>query len=205
MNVLFLVGSVLAVGALLLATIVSLFAAAKGRALFFALSAGAWALLYGGALLVASARSRDVLLAPGEIKRFCGFFLDCHVGVALAGHTTRAQDDGRVRHTFTLRFSSNAVRETMRPWRVQLVLEDESGRRYTRGDRVTDGASAPLEQDVAPGRSYDVQVSINLPANAKPRRMLVRQGPAVLFPEAILIDDEASPLHGKTWLAVPGA
>ena len=50
---------------------------------------------------------------------------------------------------------------------------------------------------------YNLRVVFDVPDNVRSPRLLVHQGPELLLPEALLIGDEASLLHRKTWLALP--
>lgn len=207
MNLLILLGSVLGIGALLLAALIAAFMGRNGRALGFVTTAIGWAAIYAGALGFASWRSSDVVLEPGATKRFCGFFLDCHVGVAVVNHTMERAPGGDRYDILVLRFSSTARRETLRPWDVQIQLQDSQGQSHWRSDEaeVATGGITRLLQDIPPGGSYDVRVAFKLPGNTEPRRLLARQGPAFLLPESFMIGDEASVGHGKTWLAVPNS
>ncbi len=209
MNVLILAGTVLGVGTLALGALVCLLMAAPLRAAVLGIIAGGWAVLYGAAVLAVSLRSHDDLLAPGQTKYFCGFYLDCHVGVAVLGDSVAQAIGGRrasgAFHVLTLRFSSTAVRANQTPWRVQMQLEGADGVRYER-DAAAEAAlvgAQQLEQEIPPGGSYTVRVVFDVPPEARRPRLLVDQGAALKFPEIVLIGDEGSMLHRKTWLALP--
>ena len=83
MNILLLVGTVLGVGALALGAVIALITAAPLRAALLGALAGGWAALYAAGVIVVSLTSHHELLPVGETKYFCGFYLDCHVGVAV--------------------------------------------------------------------------------------------------------------------------
>jgi hypothetical protein len=209
MNILLLVGTVLGVGALALGAVMALITAAPLRAALLGALAGGWTALYAGAVIAVSLTSHHELLPVGETKYFCGFYLDCHVGVAVLGDSMAPDLGGRrasgVFHVLTLQFSSSARRETLRPWDVRMYLEDSTGRRFVR-DHIAEealGVGEALERDIAPGGSFVARVVFDVAEGARAPRLLVHQGPNLLFPEALLIGDEASLLHRKTWLALP--
>ena len=43
------------------------------------------ALLYGGGVIAASAASSEQVIEQGQTKWFCGFYLDCHLGMSVEG------------------------------------------------------------------------------------------------------------------------
>ncbi len=168
---------------------------------------------YGVALVATSLASHERLLAVGDTKRFCGFYLDCHLGVSVEG-VALVPEIGGVRaggafHVLTLRISSDAKRATLRPGRVDLVLVDEAGRHIARAQAAEAalarerGASGPLEQDVAAGGSYTVTVVFDVPAGAAPR-LWAREGIGVdRLIERVLIGDEDALLHRPVLMALP--
>jgi len=208
MTILLLVGTVLGIAALLGVAGFALIVGARIRALLAAGAAGGIAALYGAGLLAASLASRESTLPPGETKRFCGFYLDCHVGVAVVGDSVVPAIGDRVAHdgfhVVTLRFSSSAVRETLTPWDVRLQLVAADGVRFER-DRAAEaalGADGALERPINAGSGYVVRVVFDVPAAAGALRLFADQGPPVKLPELFLIGDEASLLHRRTLLAL---
>ncbi|HYM81445.1 MAG TPA: hypothetical protein VEY91_08540 [Candidatus Limnocylindria bacterium] len=184
-------------------------------ALIGVLAAGA---LYASALLVVSAQSETRWLPPGEIKRFCGFYLDCHVGVAVkavrwakqlggAGPTA----DGRFA-VVTLEVSSDASRVTLGPAKLEAVIVDSRGRRYARALEAerrlgaNTGAVAGLEEQVPAGGSYRRELVFDVPESATaPLGLLVTDGlPPDTWIESVLVDDDDSLFHQPTLLRLPG-
>ena len=209
MGPLLLAGTVLGVLGLLLVAGISFMAGAKGRALVLSLVAAAGATLYGAAIVAASLASREQTLPPGETKYFCGFYLDCHVGVAvLADSVTPAIGSLRASgsfHVVTLRFSSSAVRATLSPWDMHLALVG-GGARFERQHAAEAllGLTEPIERPIPAGGAYEVRVVFDVPGSSGALRLFAEQGPPLKFPEVFLIGDEASVLHRKTLLALPG-
>ncbi len=193
MNVLLLIATVLGVGALLLGAIITLASGHAARAAAIGAVAGGWLSAYAVLLVGASLTSHDQLLAHGQTKHFCGFYLDCHVGVAVIADSFSTTPRSFV-HDVTLRFSSDARRETLTPWHVDMFLEASNGMRFPPTAGIGD-----LERPIPAGGSYDVHVRFELPPGQTDHRLMIRQGGDLLFPEIMLIGDEASLLHRKTW------
>lgn len=91
------------------------------------LGLGLWVVGYGVILMSSSLASREQLLGVGEVKRFCGFYLDCHIGVALRGVRVEGS-----RYLVTLVVTSDARCATLTPSGLRAVLEDRAGNRYER-------------------------------------------------------------------------
>jgi hypothetical protein len=209
MSMLLLAGSVLAVAALLLGAILSLVTGAPVRAAVFGAIASGWTAVYTLGVVIVSLGSHDRVLAPGEPKYFCGFYFDCHIGVAVLKDeivdSIGARKAAGVFHVVTLRFESSARRETLSPWRMNLELQAPGGAHYPRdlaAEAVLEG-SRVLEQPIGPGGSYLARVVYDVPATAHELRMFADQGPSMKIPEILLAGDEASILHKKTFLALP--
>lgn len=172
-----------------------------------------WAGLYAATLLVTSARSHEVILPAGDTKWFCGFYLDCHLGVAAVRLVTAPQL-GTVRasgtfHVLTLRVRSSARRATLQPHDLRIVLVDAHGRHFVRSTAAEAMLAGPnaglLERPLGPGDSYTVDVVFDLPNDAREPRLLVTEGPAMeRVVERILVGDEDSFLHQPTLLLLPG-
>jgi hypothetical protein len=172
--------------------------------------------LYLVALVAVSLAAPRNVLAPGQVKRFCGLYLDCHLGVSVdAVCTAQALGDAPHRavargtfHVVTLRVSSNAVAATLTPYGLIAQVMDEKGRRYGR-DRAAerallgDAAEGTLEQPIKPGEFYTRTLVFDLPADAtRPALAVSERGfPDVLI-EALLIGDEDSIFHQPTLLSL---
>lgn len=193
MNTLLLLGTVLGVGGLLVVGAVCLLARARAKAALAAGAAAAWTLGYGVLLVVTSLLSHEQVLAPGNIKYFCGFFLDCHIGVAIAGTRVAGAD-----HVVSLGFTSSARRATLSPYDVQVALIGSDGRTYDQPS-----IASALERQIAPGGGYVVDVRFSLPAGVRPTRLLVSEGVGIdRIIDGLVIGNENSFLHKRTYLAI---
>lgn len=166
-----------------------------------ALGAAGWTVLYVAMLLSASLTSRERLLGLDEDKKFCGFYIDCHMQIAVTGvDTVRELGLRRANGVFyvvTLRVSSDAVRARLNLIAPRLVLRDGMGREY---DRVPNPAEAQaLSRDIGPEESFTSTVVFDVPDDAANLRLHVSMGFWVdRLIEALLIGDEDSVLHKRT-------
>jgi hypothetical protein len=145
--------------------IVAFLAARRSRtsaATSLAAVGAAWLAAYAALLLITSLASGERTLALGEAKRFCGFYLDCHLGVAVErvdtlariGEGSEALQAGGTFYVLTVRVSSDAQRVPLELERPHAVLVDAEGYRY---ERVQDAeqrlASAGAPADLWMSRS----------------------------------------------------
>jgi hypothetical protein len=169
--------------------------------------------VYGGSLLTVSLISRERVLPRGADLRFCGFYFDCHMAVAVDS-VERAAAVGAARangefYVVSIRVSSNAIRETLRLMNPEYQVLDAAGRRYARSAAgeaaftAQTGAKAALVLPVPAGGEYHTAVVFDLPADIQNPRLLVRDvgGPDLVL-EGLLIGDEDSFLHKPTTLAL---
>jgi len=211
MNLLLLFGTVVGVAAILLSGLIQAATGYRIRALLLAGAAGGWATLYAAGLLATSLSSHEVLLPVGATKRFCGFYLDCHIGVAVVeAREASALGDrraGGVYRVVTLRVSSNALRAALTPGALRVDLVGTDGRRYARdllAEAALPRAGGALEREIPAGGAYEVTVVFDVPAGVSADRLFVGEGRGVdLAIERMLIGDDDSFLHARTMLALP--
>jgi hypothetical protein len=207
---------------LLASGIVAVIAMARGRprvAQYIALVVGAWVAAYGAVLIVTSVMSRERVLAVGETKRFCGFYLDCHMGVAVERVDTASSvgppgDEMRAGGTFyliTMRVSSDARRVPLSLDKPSVTIVDVEGFRYERSleaeRKLASAQLADLEQPVNAGESFSRVVIIDVPRGVRdPRLHVTMGGPFDRAVERVLIGDEDALLHAPTLHALtPGS
>jgi hypothetical protein len=213
MNVLLLLGTVIGFAGLTLAAILSLAMGARLRAVALGVGALSWLGLYVIGVLVASLASHETVLPAGATKRFCGFYLDCHLGVAVLGDSTAPAIAGRraagTFHVLTLQFSSNARQATLTPYDLRIAMVDANGRYYEPDleaeAALSGGTLRPLARPIRAGDSYQVPVVFDLPRGTVAPRLFVGEGLGIdRVIEGVLLGDEDSFLHRKTMLALPG-
>jgi hypothetical protein len=156
--------------------------------------------LYAGVLVLVSAIARPVTLAPGEAKRFCGFYLDCPIGVAVVSdRPAPSTEGGLVRHIVTVEMRSDARRATIGLAGMRAALVASDGRRF----EAAPADVAGLEKPVPPGGSYRRELVFDVPRDAGPLVLDVRTGWWVdRLIERAIIGDEDSLLHPRVVLAL---
>ncbi len=182
-----------------------------GRVLRLVMLAGVAA--YGGALLFASLTSRERILVRGETLRFCGFYLDCHLGIAVEDVEQLDQlgtlPAAGVYHLVTLRVSSNARRATLHLGRPEFRVLDQAGRRHAPSLHAEQALAAvagdpgPVVRPVPAGGAYTIRLVFDLPRDAAGLRLLATDASGVdRLLEGLLIGDDDSLLHQPTTLAL---
>lgn len=153
--------------------------------------------LYGCAVLIFSFASHYKLLARGEEKHFCE--LDCHLAYSIVNVAqspiANSQSIATV-ITIKTRFDETTIASSrgnalLYPNSRALILFDDRGNQYM---SASEGGT-PLTSPLRPGRSYTTDVVFNLPANAKPTRLLINESDWIT---RVVIGHENSPLHKRT-------
>jgi hypothetical protein len=199
-------GFLAAIGCLFLASASALifwFARKPRFARVAAFSLAAVAVVYFALLLGFSAASHDSVLAHGQEKYFCE--IDCHLAYSIVD--AKPEPDGRLVITLRTRFdetttSPNRPKDaplTPSPREVRLV--DSGGRQYA----PTSTAGTPLLTPLKPADSYTTQLEFTLPKDSAPKdatalRLLINTAPQ--WPDKLVIGDENSLLHKKTYFAL---
>jgi hypothetical protein len=172
------------------------------RACLLILAAGAT--LYLGLLLVFSLASRPHILARTQEKYFCE--IDCHLAYSLLDVKTEPAA-GATHYVVTVRtrFDETTTSPT-RPKdapltpspRTVLLIDDSSGQQYQ--PVAIDGT--PLQTPLKPSDSYTSQLAFEVPprATTKSLRLLIITTPG--WPDHVVIGDENSLLHHKTYFAL---
>jgi hypothetical protein len=171
-----------------------------------------WLAIYFGLLVAASVTSEAGVLGLNEEKRFCGFYLDCHIlfnvlevrkEEALGTPPSREEADG-VFYVVTVGVRSDARRAEL-GFEAAIELVDGRGRRFgrsTKGERALAAAGGEVfrgEQSLAAGASRADAVVFDVPSGIEDPHLLINEGfgPA-RFVETFLIGDEDSLLHART-------
>jgi hypothetical protein len=170
---------------------------------------------YGGLLLAFSLFSRERTLTRGEEKYFCE--LDCHLAYSvrqverakIIGNTTANGEFYIV--TLRARFDET----TTAPWRprdvpltpdpLDFAVIDEQGRAVQRSSAGQSAWGAlhetptSLLRPLLPGESHDLTLVFDVPADLPSPRLLAS---FAVFPTQVLIGDENSVLHKKTYFSL---
>jgi len=190
-------GTLLSLCALLAAA----FVRKRQIAQFTLLIAACGAFLYFGLLFGFSLASRDHLLSRGQEKYFCE--IDCHLAYsALQVRTESATALTRYVVTLRTRFDETTI-SAQRPKDAPLIpsprtvqLIDSRGIAYS----PESAAGASLTAPLLPGQSYTTELSFRIPSGATGLRLLVTT--TLQWPDHVVIGDENSWLHKKTYFAL---
>jgi hypothetical protein len=159
---------------------------------------------YVGALLIFSFASRETLLARGQEKHLCE--LDCHLAYSvintqqtksIAGTPNQLTAQGQFTVvTLKTRFDEATIGPSrgngqLYPNSRALTLVDDRGNRYGPVGQL----NTPLTTPLRPGESYTTDLVFDLPPNAKPTALLMKEGEWITRP---VIGHENSPLHKQT-------
>ena len=167
---------------------------ARRAVLTVAIGAGIYSVL----LLTFSAASHETVLAPGQEKYFCE--IDCHLAYSILD--VKLQPDGPTLITLRTRFDESTTSPTrpkdatLTPSPREVRLIDSAGHQYT----PVSIQGTPLITPLKPADSYTTQLQFSIPKDATALRLLINTKPA--WPDKLVIGDENSLLHKKTYLAL---
>jgi hypothetical protein len=159
------------------------------------------AFVYFGLLFGFSLGSHDHFLAQGQEKYFCE--MDCHLAYSVLQVKT-GPSIALTHYVVTLRtrFDETTI-SSQRPKDAPLIpsprtvqLIDSRGATYSPESAGGTSLTTPL----IPGQSYTSELSFRIPSDAKDLRLLVTTTPQ--WPDHVVIGDENSWLHRKTYFAL---
>ena len=201
----------------MLATILftaALFAAAifvlviwKVRLLKYVFVAGfVWFLVYGLVLIGVSFSSQEESLSIGDNKRFCGFYLDCHMMAAVKSVERRAEYNGRRAkgefQVVSIDVFSDARRAKLRLRSPEFLVSDENGNTYSAIPELSTSGSE-FEQRIGPPEKISGVLVFDLPKKAHRLRLDVRSSdPIDSVIESLVIGDEDSLFHKRKYFSL---
>jgi len=159
---------------------------------------GIGAVVYFALLLGFSAGKRATTLARGQEKYFCE--IDCHLAYSVVDAKT--QPGGRLVITLRTRFDETTTSPSrpkdapLAPSPREVRLVDSAGRAYTPAAIQGTPLLTPLKRS----ESYTTQLEFNVPKDATGLRLLINTTPQ--WPDKLVIGDENSWLHQKTYLSL---
>ena len=176
-----------------------------------------WAALYLVVLGSTSLLSQETVLNLDERKAFCGFYLDCHLGVSVeavqrVGHlgkgAAQVQADG-VFYLITVRVSSDALGAKMTLEHPKATLIDARGGAYERSLEAeqalaaSEGVPVAFVRRVIAGDSYTKTLVFDVPPTVTSPTLHITKGATLeRLMELFLIGDEDSLFHRKTVFAL---
>ncbi len=165
-----------------------------------------WFVFYLVMLFGSSLLSKEKTLAINEPKKFCGFYLDCHMHTAVAGvRKTKIIGDKMAAGEFYIvkvNVFSDAVREPLQLIGTDAKVIDGQSRVYTRDTEAEAGLTAQpeFETRIGPKESFSKEIVFDLPLDAKDPRLDIRDGYGIdAVIEAVLVGDEDSVWHKRNY------
>ena len=194
----------LIVAAVLLA--VSLFTKKTWLTKFTLGGVAVWFVFYAAMLLGFSFASHEKVLAMNEPKEFCGFYLDCHMHAAVSGvRTAKTIGDITANGEFYIikvKVFSNAKAATLGLGTVDAHVVDALSRTYNRETRAEAqlGEQPAFDRRISPVESFEREIVFDLPVGVQNPRLDISEGYGIdKAIEAVLVDDEDSILHKRTY------
>jgi len=185
-----------------LVSVVILFFARKPKfAQMAGIAMGIGGLAYFGLLAGFSLASRDTALARGQEKYFCE--IDCHLAYSIAN--VKTQEDGSSKDlviALRTRFDETTISSTrpkdapLTPSPREVRLVDQTGRVFV----PVSSTGTDLMTSLKPGDSYTTVFEFRVPRDASGLRVLLHTTPG--WPDRLVIGDENSWLHKKTYFAL---
>jgi len=173
-------------------------------------------ILAGYGMLVAafSLTSFERTVARGDEKFYCG--MDCHIAYSVQNvERTKTLGEATATGEFVLvRLRSHFDERTIAPWRgnspllpdpPEVTLVDAGGHSFPvspAGQKALEATALQqhsLSDPLRPGESYETTWVFDVPADAPGLRLFAGWSG---FPSYVLIGDEASPGHRKTYFAL---
>lgn len=162
---------------------------------------GIGAVLYFGLLLGFSAASHEEDLTRGQEKYFCE--IDCHLAYSVSDVKTRPEGEAN-EYVITLKtwfdektISAQRPKEApLTPSPREVLLIDAQGHTYEPVSTAGTSLITPLK----PADSYTTELNFRIPKEARELRLLIQTIPS--WPDRVLIGDENSWLHKKTYFVL---
>ena len=157
---------------------------------------GIGAVVYFALLFSFSLGSHATTLPRGQEKYFCE--IDCHLAYSVVDVQTQP---GSYLVTLRTRFDETTISPSrpkdapLTPSPRQVILIDDNGHEYS----PTTITGTPLATPLKPADSYNTQLEFRVP-EATNLKLLINTRPA--WPDHLVIGDENSWLHKKTYLAL---
>ena len=176
--------------------------------------------VYAALLISAGLASRERVLAAGEIKWFCGFYLDCHLGVSVskvetARTITGADSSVTARDIFmvvTVELHNSARNPNLDMTLLKPIafIVDASKNRYSRDPRAEAVLAgnprfhSPLKERTPVGHSPVLATMVfDVPSTIATPRLSIEEGFVVdRVIELALVNDDNSLFHKPTLLAL---
>lgn len=171
-----------------------------------------WFGLYALMLIGASLASTEKVLAVGEAKEFCGFYLDCHMHTVVTGvRQAKTIGDKTATGEFAIvnvKVFSDAKNPNIRFRLLEPLAQviDASGNRFTRdsaAESLLPSGNVDLGADIKGRETIEKEIVFDVPPDSRDLKLLITEGYGIdNVIEAVLVDDEDSILHKRAFFKI---
>ena len=168
-----------------------------------------WLVFYAAMLIGFSLTSKEKVLASGEAKEYCGFYLDCHLHTTVTGVRT-AKSIGTATAKGTYYIAKVKVFSDAKNPQINLRLLEPKARvvradgnkieRDTVAESQLPTASVRLDADIDNRQTIEKEIVFDVPEPATELKLLITEGYGIdKVIEHVLIGDEDSLFHAQTF------
>jgi hypothetical protein len=171
-----------------------------------------WLVFYAVMLFGISLTSKEKVLAVGEAKQYCGFYLDCHLHTAVTGVRTAKQIGERTAHGVFYIVGVKVFSDARNPSiafrllypKARIVLPSgENITRDTAAEALLPTASVGLGNHIKGSQTIEKEIVFDIADTAENPKLLITEGYGIdKSIEAILVGDEDSLFHAQTFFAI---
>lgn len=168
-----------------------------------------WFAFYIAMLLGFSVFSTEKTLALNEGKEYCGFYFDCHMHTSVTDVQRTKTIGGRIAngefYIVRVKVFSDAKQATLGLSTVDAHVVDAAGGEHPRDINAEDQlpSQPPFDQKISPVESFEIEIVFDLPTDVQDPRLDMREGYGIDHViEAVLVDDEDSILHKRSYFAL---
>jgi len=203
------IGGLIAAGVVL---VVSVITKKRWLARFTIAGVAVWLVFYAAVLLGYSAVSKDRVLGPGEAKEFCGFYLDCHMHAEVTSVRTAKQIGGLTAdgtfyvvgvRVFSDAKNPNIAFRLIEPRALIEVNDTKAIKRDLAAEALLPTADVDLGGEIKGSQTIDKEIVFDVPVTLADPKLSMAEGYGIDNAiEAVLIDDEDSIRHGRTYFDI---
>lgn len=163
--------------------------------------------VYFANLFSYSYSSRTTYLPNNVPKKFCGFYIGCHLQASVSGVRT-AKEIGNVKaqgifYIVKIKISNDSENKTLSMTAPEATMIDEGPRLYSRIEKAEEqlplGSKIPFNKEVQPNESFEKEIVFDLTEPAQDLDLSLTDTHGFnKFIELFLIGDEDSLFHEPT-------
>ena len=170
---------------------------------------GVWLVFYAAMLLGFSLTSTEKVLAAGEAKEYCGFYIDCHMHTTITGIRTAQSIGDKQAHGQFYIVNVKVFSNARNPAIAFRLLESKARVFLANGEKIARDTSAEsllatanidLGGDIKGSQTIEKEIVFDIPVGSAEPKLLITEGYGIdKVIERILVGDEDSLLHAQTF------